>query len=693
MKNPFQTRKLIVEADSIDEVVKGEDIIELQNGLYILNFYSEKLTSAMYDYYKTKDYIKKIFYDEVFVDKPVSDESQTMYGGTDIGLNNYHSLGATVLGLDKYHKVIHENGNPKEIIIASIGYGISTQNEFFNGRIYSDGYNFILDNKNTSETIPQGSRIGEVLVDSTTDNVKIIPLVVVTDEGYSSISSIMRAIVYATKNTDVICYELINKQNEAIDLALENAFKENVPVCTISTSKYEENYPANHAMTIATSSLNRENTIADYSGRGDFIDFALPSTDVEEIFGSSSSVSRWSGVQYSNAQIASEIALIKTYNKDATILEVYNFLRNFCVDLGEAGKDELYGYGVPEFSNITIADIDKHPPEFTELTYENETWEVLKQVKIKANDNIRISRWAITRNQDGPLEEEWRKLEAVTSDLDVTTELTENGTYYIYVQDTAGNTASQSIQVDKIDNTPPQIAYTLNKDTILSGYVTIIVTAEDTESGLYDSPFSWDQRTWSQENSTKTVTQNGRYKVYAIDNLGNTSELEILVNVFPQEGTAELGEGNLIDSIYVSPEWNSNINNNVQIKLKRDLNLIGWQLTETIEQPNEFVPVGIEQTINPTTNNTNINTNTVNTNTQNETISNGTANTVSNTTQNTTTVENNTISNTSYTVIRGNNEQIQITKSLSTNTVYYIWIKDEDGNIRYQTFTISKPVI
>ena len=248
MKNPFQTRKLIVEADSIDEVVKGEDIIELQNGLYILNFYSEKLTSAMYDYYKTKDYIKKIFYDEVFVDKPVSDESQTMYGGTDIGLNNNHSLGATVLGLDKYHKVIHENGNPKEIIIASIGYGISTQNEFFNGRIYSDGYNFILDNKNTSETIPQGSRIGEVLVDSTTDNVKIIPLVVVTDEGYSSISSIMRAIVYATKNTDVICYELINKQNEAIDLALENAFKENVPVCTISTSKYEENYPANHAI-------------------------------------------------------------------------------------------------------------------------------------------------------------------------------------------------------------------------------------------------------------------------------------------------------------------------------------------------------------------------------------------------------------------------------------------------------------
>ena len=689
LKNPFQTKKLIVQADNIEEVVKGEDIVELQNGLYILSFYSEKLTKAMYEYYQNKDYIKNIFYDEVFIDKPVGDESQTMYGGTDVELNGYHSLGVSVLGLDNYHKIIEENGNPNEIIISSIGYGINASNEFFNGRTYSEGYNFILDNKNTLETISQGSRIAEVLVDSTTNNVKIMPLVVVTEEGYSSISSIMRAIVYATKNTDVICYELITKQNDAIDLVLENAFKENIPVCTISTSKYQENYPANHAMTIATSSLNRENLVADYSGRGDFIDFALPSTDVEEIFGSNLSVSRWSGVQYSNAQIASEIALIKTYNKDATILEVYNFLRNFCIDLGESGKDELYGYGMPQFSNLTISDIDKQPPTFTELIYENETWELLKQVKIKATDNIRITGWAITRNEEGPQEEEWRYLESVTPDLDVTTEITENGTYYIWVQDSAGNIVNKSMVIDKVDNTPPQIAYTINKDNLQSGYATIVVTAEDNGSGLYDSPFSWDKITWSSENSTKTITENGRYKVYAVDNLGNISELEILVNVFPQEGTANIGEGDIIDTIYVSAEWNNNINNNVQIKLKPNQNLIGWQLTETIERPNEFETVGIEQTITITTDNNNSNTNSSTTNTQNETTSNETSNNWTNTSQNTT----NTTTTRTQTIIKGNNDQIQITKALSTGTTYYIWTKDENENIRYQTFTIDKPII
>ena len=47
---------------------------------------------------------------------------------------------------------------------------------------------------------------------------------------------------------------------------------------------------------------------------------------------------------YSNAQIVAAIAMIKTYNKEGTILDIYNFLRNFCLDLGDSGKDNLYGY-------------------------------------------------------------------------------------------------------------------------------------------------------------------------------------------------------------------------------------------------------------------------------------------------------------------------------------------------------------
>ena len=698
IKNLYQTKSIIVKSKNIKETVDREEVTQISENLYVLSFYSEKLTKAMYNYYKDKDYIEKIYYDDVTINKQINDISQTMYGGTEVDLNNHHSLGATVMGLDNYNNIINENGNPKDIVIGTIGYGINYQNEFFNDRISDNYYNFVLNNKDISETIAQGSRIAEVLVDSTTNNVKIMPLVTVTEEGYTSTSSILKAIAYAAKNSDVICYELINTQSEPIDLALESCFKENVPVsCVSSNSQYEtstENseeektskegdYPANHGMTIAVSSLDREMNLADYSGKGDYIDFSAPSTDVEEIFSNSANISRWSGAQYSNAQIAATIALIKTYSKDATILDVYNFLRNFSEDLGDEGKDELYGYGCPKFQNLTIGDIDKTSPEFKEVTFENDTWEVVKQVKIVANDNIRMKDWAITKNENGPDDKEWNAMQAVTPDLDVSSTLTENGKYYIWIRDIAGNTATKEIQIDKIDNTPPEIAYTINKDTLASGYVTITVTAEDSQSGLYDSPFSWDKITWSQENSTRTIKENGRYKVYAEDNLGNISEKEILVDCFPQAGTFELKDGNIITNMKVSANWIGNTNNDVEIELNKDLDIAGWQITTDENTPSEFVAVeGANVIVENQENNNNNSSN--DTSLPNNVVIDGNIQASNTTAQENTQPQIQVIPRT---------EPIVLHTTLDIDKTYYFWTKDSYGNTAYQAFVIHKAVI
>ena len=696
IKNLYQTKSIIVKSKNVKETVDREEVTQISENLYVLSFYSEKLTKAMYNYYKDKDYIEKIYYDDVTINKQINDISQTMYGGTEVDLNNHHSLGATVMGLDNYNNIINENGNPKDIVIGTIGYGINYENEFFNERISDNYYNFVLNNKDISETIAQGSRIAEVLVDSTTNNVKIMPLVTVTEEGYTSTSSILKAIAYAAKNSDVICYELINTQSEPIDLALESCFKENVPVCSVSSnsqyetstenSEKEENskegdYPANHGMTIAVSSLDREMNLADYSGKGDYIDFAAPSTDVEEIFSNSANISRWSGAQYSNAQIAATIALIKTYSKDATILDVYNFLRNFSEDLGDEGKDELYGYGCPKFQNLTIGDIDKTSPEFKEVTYENDTWEVVKQVKIVANDNIRMKDWAITKNENGPDDKEWNAMQAVTPDLDVSSTLTENGKYYIWIRDIAGNTATKEIQIDKIDNTPPEIAYTINKDTLAAGYVTITVTAEDSQSGLYDSPFSWDKITWSQENSTRTIKENGRYKVYAEDNLGNISEKEILVDCFPQAGTFELKDGNIITNMKVSANWIGNTNNDVEIELNKDLDIAGWQITTDENTPSEFVAV---EGANVVIENQENNNNSSNTSLPSNVVIDGNIQT------NATTEQEN---NQPQIQVIPRTEPIVLHTTLDIDKTYYFWTKDSYGNTAYQAFVIHKAVI
>lgn len=713
IQNPYQRKCIIAKSEKIKDKIEGEEILEIYPNIYIINFSTEKLTKVMYNYYKDQSYIEKIYLDEIYVDEPIKDISQTVYGDKESDLKGYHTLIVTQIGMDNYKKMINENGNPSKIIVSTIGYGINYENEIFNDRITKKCYNFMLDNNDIKETIPQGSRIAEVIVDSTTNNVKILPLVIVTDEGYTSLSAIIKSIYVATKKSDVICYEITNPQNEIIDLAIKEAFKANIPFCTVSSEK-EEKYPSSSEYTISASSLDKEFKIADYSGRGKYIDFAIPSTDVEEIFNPGSSVSRWSGSQYSNAELVSIMALIKTYNKEATVLNIYNFIRNYVNDLGEVGKDDIYGYGVPIFANIKISDIDKNSPLFKEIKYENETWEKVKKVKFVADDNIRVKSWAVTKNENKPNEEEWNQIENITNNIEYDYEITENGDYYIFVQDSAGNKVKQNITIEKIDNVLPEITYNINKDTLNDGYVTISFQAEDKESGLADSPYSFDKLNWSSENNKKVIKGNGRYKIYAKDKLENIGEVEILIDCFPEEGTAEFGEGSILQSIYVSADWDGNTNNNVQITLNNNLNLKAWQITTDSNIPNNFIDIITQNTATEetnTTSNNNIESNQTNTENTINTINNNTNTNINNSTSNSSNNDNNIDLNRIVTITdmsKENNKKNTITSRANENTretyitlkvvlevdkLYYMWIKDNNGNLNYQIFQIHKKEI
>lgn len=662
--NKYQTKRILIQADDIKENFEAQGMAKLQNGIIILQYDTQARTKAAFDYFQTVSGIEKVETDDVLHIENINDESQTVYGKESKDDNekyNTHGIGA--MGLNKYKDIINENGNPSDITVSTIGYGIRIDNSYFNGRINENYYNFILNSKDISETISQGSRIAEVIKESTTDNLKILPIVVVNNEGYTTVATIVKAIEYAVQKSDLICYELVNKNNDMITLALESAFKENKPVTCVTTSSQKENYPANNSTTIAVSSIDKNDQLATFSGKGEYIDFTAYATDVKEIFDKNISISKWSGAQYSNAHIVSAMALIKTYNKDYTILEIYNTLRNYCKDLGKEGRDELYGYGCPNFSKITIADIDKKRPEIKEVKYDNEKWETIKQIQIIASDNIRILDYAITKTQDKPKEKEWKKLEQKTPNLDVVENITENSKYYIWVRDSAGNIADSEIEINKIDVTAPTIAYNIDQSTLeTEKYVTISVTAEDIDSGLDQMPYSWDKTNWGTENNILKVTQNGRHKIYVRDSLGNISEKEILVDCFPREGIAELSEGTIIKSIVVSTSWNGDYNNAVRITFNSNQNIVGWKITESPDVPEYFENVEIE-----------------NDDTSDENIAE----------------ENILNSNNIYEPLveegqTGYNETLTITEELQAKVKYYAWIKDVDNNVKYQTFTISK---
>lgn len=667
IKNIYQTKRLLVKSDkNIKKDFDAEGKEQIQDELYLFTYDTYARTKAAYEYFSLDDEVETEI-DEVYYIENINDISQTMYGNSNENEDNI-SWGYSAMGLDNYKNIINENRNEKEVTVATIGYGINVQDDFFKDRVTEDYYNFIDNSIDVKETIPQGSRIAEVIIGGTNNNVKIMPLVVVNEENYSCISSIIKAITYATKNSDVVCYELLHTENKFINDAFAAAFKENIPVSCVSSNLKDE-YPANNPTTIAVSSLDRSNNIADYSGKGDYIDFAASSTDVKEIFDKSATVSKWSGAQYSNANIVAAIALIKSYEKQFNILEVYNFLRNFCVDLGKEGKDELYGYGMPNFKELTIADIDKKSPEIKEVSFSDENWEKTKMVKIVAKDDIRINAWQITNVEAQP--NEWNTLETVTSDLDVQTEINVNGKYYIWVVDTAGNMQCKDIEITKVDSIAPTINSTIDASTLDNGYITINVTAEDKESGLADLPYSWDNSSWSANLNTLKVTDNGTYTIYVKDKMGNVSNKEIKISSFAKEGNAEIGDGIIIKKIYVSSEWNEDTNNNVQITFNNNIKIKGWQITTNSFEPNYFNSINLNATDENTEggNSSNVNSNT-----------NGNNNSSSN---------NSTVLNNHHNIVQASSN-IQITAQLNIDTDYYIWVKDENNNVYMQRFKIMK---
>ena len=272
-------------------------------------------------------------------------------------------------------------------------------------------------------------------------------------------------------------------------------------------------------------------------------------------------------------------------------------------------------------------------------------------------DNIRIYGWNVTKTDKVP--NDWKTTETITNTIDVTEELKDNGKYYIWVTDSAGRVSYLDKEITKIDKIGPKITSNIDdskKET--EKFVTINITATDDESGLHQNAYSWDKQNWAKDNNNLKVTQNGTYTVYVRDSLENISEKKITINSFPKEGEAEIDAGLVIKEIKVSSKWEGDKNQEVTITLNNNLNIQKWQITESDFPPRDFID---SQDENNNSNNINL---------QNTVTNNISSN-------------NNAKPNQGY-------SNMTITVALNAYQKYFMWIKDVQGNVISQGFTIKK---
>lgn len=117
-----------------------------------------------------------------------------------------------------------------------------------------------------------------------------------------------------------------------------------------------------------------------------------------------------------------------------------------------------------------------------------------------------------------------------TLDTTVTYEVSENGTYYVYVKDAYNHISYEKIVIDKIDGIPPIITSVTNpsKGEWTNQNINVVINASDEESGIskHQVKYSYTNNEWRDLASNSDVWSAERnetiyYRV--IDKVGNVS--------------------------------------------------------------------------------------------------------------------------------------------------------------------------
>jgi serine protease len=125
-------------------------------------------------------------------------------------------------------------------------------------------------------------------------------------------------------------------------------------------------YPGAYAESIAVAALDNTKARASYSDGGPQLDIAAPGTDVLSTYNSNNtSYTTMSGTSMATPHVAGALALaLSCAPAGTTPAQIRNALYSTAEDLGAAGRDDLYGYGLARADRL-VANICTGSPQPT----------------------------------------------------------------------------------------------------------------------------------------------------------------------------------------------------------------------------------------------------------------------------------------------------------------------------------------
>lgn len=383
----FALCRLILFADEACESYGAENVIYYSDyDYYVFEFDSEYETEAAYE-----EMVRVYGEDRCMPDEVI--EATDVLADAYTAAATYESVGwgCSYMGMD-YLKSEAADYELEDVKVAVIDSGVNSSNALFKNRIdEANSCNVYAmmtgedDQDDYSDFLGHGSHVAGIIADCTPSNVQLMILKSFSSVGNTSASILCNALIKAIESgADVINMSLCfygNQADDATRVSFEYLFdmatQMNIVVCAAAGNANAQSdnkimdvsgnsYPADSSDVITVSALRKnpaytgtssvvstETVVFDssYSYYGSQVDFSAPGTSIKSAW-STGGYYTTKGTSMATPHITSAVAYVKMVIKNASKAQVVNVLSDYCVDLGDAGKDIYYGYGCPYLENL-----------------------------------------------------------------------------------------------------------------------------------------------------------------------------------------------------------------------------------------------------------------------------------------------------------------------------------------------------
>jgi subtilisin family serine protease len=178
---------------------------------------------------------------------------------------------------------------------------------------------------------------------------KLVPVRIF--DGYDApMMRLVRAIRWAIRQrVDIINLSVVERDSPQLRAAVRKAVRHRIIVVAGAGNERASGspvqYPAAYPGVIAVGAVAKNRKLADFSNEGDYVDVVAPGDRVlaADPFGT---LSWYSGTSFSTPMVTGVVALMKAAHPRLGPAQAERILRATATDLGETGRDRLYGSGL-----------------------------------------------------------------------------------------------------------------------------------------------------------------------------------------------------------------------------------------------------------------------------------------------------------------------------------------------------------